>query len=129
GVDLTMRLQFPRRMRPFAALAALGLLAYLAVPAVSDEPQSQDKTPPEKAKQIAELEKQIAELNKKLADAKTNGNGNTAAGAAAAADKKPVEGTIPDDWAKALQWRCIGPANMGGRIVAMSVFESDPTTY
>src|SRR5207248_2070354 len=41
----------------------------------------------------------------------------------------PVEGTIPDSWAKALQWRCIGPANMGGRIVAMSVFENDPCCY
>ena len=27
------------------------------------------------------------------------------------------------------QWRCIGPAAMGGRIVAFSVFEADPTTY
>jgi photosystem II stability/assembly factor-like uncharacterized protein len=34
-----------------------------------------------------------------------------------------------DDWVKALQWRSIGPANMGGRIVALSVFEDDPTTF
>ena len=29
----------------------------------------------------------------------------------------------------ALQWRCIGPATMGGRITAIAVFEADPTTY
>ena len=36
---------------------------------------------------------------------------------------------IPADWVKELNWRCIGPAAMGGRIVAFSVFEADPTTY
>src|SRR5438552_17180636 len=36
---------------------------------------------------------------------------------------------IPADWIKALAWRCIGPANMGGRITAVSVFEADPSTY
>jgi photosystem II stability/assembly factor-like uncharacterized protein len=133
-VDITMRLpsRFPR---PLAALVALGLLSYLAVPAVSDEPQSQDKAPqakpadPEKAKQVAEIEKQIAELNKKLSEIKAGPAGNGNANANAAADKKPIEGVIPDSWAKALQWRCIGPANMGGRIVAMSVFENDPCCY
>ncbi len=34
-----------------------------------------------------------------------------------------------DDWVKALNWRSIGPANMGGRIVALSVFEADPSTF
>src|SRR5262249_27432870 len=134
GVDITMRLpsRFPR---PLAALVALGLLSYLAVPAVSDEPQSQDKAPqakptdPEKAKQVAEIEKQIAELNKKLSEIKAGPAGNGNANANAAADKKPVEGVIPDSWAKALQWRCIGPADMGRRIVAMSVVENDPCCY
>jgi len=36
---------------------------------------------------------------------------------------------VPADWVKELHWRCIGPAAMGGRIVAFSVFEADPTTY
>jgi photosystem II stability/assembly factor-like uncharacterized protein len=30
---------------------------------------------------------------------------------------------------KQLTWRCIGPANMGGRITALAVYEADPTTY
>jgi photosystem II stability/assembly factor-like uncharacterized protein len=33
------------------------------------------------------------------------------------------------EWVKALSWRSIGPASMGGRITAISVFEADPTTY
>jgi hypothetical protein len=44
----------------------------------------------------------------------------------------PVNGAkpaLPDDFAKAFTWRSIGPANMGGRIVALSVFENDPTTW
>src|SRR5213593_2509773 len=35
----------------------------------------------------------------------------------------------PPIWAKAIAWRSIGPASMGGRITAISVVESDPTTY
>src|SRR5262245_22231680 len=42
----------------------------------------------------------------------------------------PTAATLPGDWVKPLAtWRCIGPANMGGRITAISVFEADPTTY
>ena len=40
-----------------------------------------------------------------------------------------VADTLPAGWVKQLSWRCIGPATMGGRIVAFAVFEADPTTY
>ena len=36
---------------------------------------------------------------------------------------------LPEDWVKVLNWRCIGPANMSGRITAISVFEADPKVY
>ena len=39
------------------------------------------------------------------------------------------DGAIPADWVKALKWRSIGPAGMGGRITAISVYEADPTIY
>lgn len=42
-------------------------------------------------------------------------------------EPKPV--TPPDGWLKTMAWRCIGPANMGGRIVALAVHESDPSTF
>jgi photosystem II stability/assembly factor-like uncharacterized protein len=91
---------------------AFGLLIVGAVPA-ADPPTARDQ-------QIAELEKQLSALQKKLAEARSD-------------LPMPVQVTnadpLPADWVKALSWRCIGPANMGGRIVAISVFEADPTTY
>jgi photosystem II stability/assembly factor-like uncharacterized protein len=39
------------------------------------------------------------------------------------------EGTLPADWVKAFTWRSIGPANMSGRITAIAVCETDPSTY
>jgi photosystem II stability/assembly factor-like uncharacterized protein len=44
-------------------------------------------------------------------------------------DVPPPKFTLPDAWTKAFTWRSIGPANMGGRITAISVFEADPSTY
>lgn len=41
----------------------------------------------------------------------------------------PNDLTLPLSWANTLKWRNIGPANMSGRITAVSVFEADPTTY
>src|SRR5262249_12823944 len=40
-----------------------------------------------------------------------------------------AEGTLPDSWVKPFTWRCIGPANMGGRITDITVYEADPSTY
>ncbi|MEM7201912.1 MAG: PDZ domain-containing protein [Planctomycetota bacterium] len=34
-----------------------------------------------------------------------------------------------DAWVDAFQWSCIGPANMGGRIVALAINEQDPSNY
>ncbi len=44
-------------------------------------------------------------------------------------DPPPPNFTLPENWAKSFTWRNIGPANMGGRITAISVFEADPSTY
>ncbi|MCH8044772.1 MAG: PDZ domain-containing protein [Planctomycetes bacterium] len=47
------------------------------------------------------------------------------------AEKKPPESPPEFDpkWVDSLSWRSIGPASMGGRIVALAVVESDPTTF
>ena len=44
-------------------------------------------------------------------------------------DVPPPTFTMPNAWASAFTWRSIGPANMGGRITAIAVFEADPSTY
>jgi photosystem II stability/assembly factor-like uncharacterized protein len=92
---------------------ALGVLALVVVPSPSG---AQPKT---RAEQIAEIEKQIAELTRKL-NALRNGG---------AVVPPAPEGEIPAPWIKTLHWRPIGPAAMGGRITALSVFEADPSTY
>ncbi len=40
-----------------------------------------------------------------------------------------VRPAFEEIWNAELQWRSIGPANMGGRVVAIAVVESDPSTY
>src|SRR3954451_3786997 len=44
-------------------------------------------------------------------------------------DTPPPNLTLPDSWVKSFSWRNIGPANMGGRITAIAVYEADPSTY
>ncbi len=41
----------------------------------------------------------------------------------------PAVTTIPDAWMQKIKWRCIGPANMSGRITAITVFEKDPSIW
>ncbi len=47
----------------------------------------------------------------------------------AQAPVKAADTGLPANWVKTMQWRCIGPANMAGRITAVSVYEADPTLY
>src|SRR5262245_16822451 len=44
-------------------------------------------------------------------------------------DAPGVKLALPVDWLRPLTWRSLGPANMGGRVVALSVFEADPSTW
>ena len=67
-------------------------------------------------KEIAETEKKIAELQKKLEELKNGPSPTASVG----------PGSIPESAVKKMNWRCIGPANMGGRITAIAVFESRP---
>jgi photosystem II stability/assembly factor-like uncharacterized protein len=71
-------------------------------------------------RQIEAIEKQIAELQAKLEAL----NGRELLPA-----PKEVTAGVPESWVAPMKWRCIGPANMGGRITGLAVCESDPTTY
>lgn len=44
-------------------------------------------------------------------------------------EKVTTEATLPDAWVKTMTWRSIGPANMGGRITSIAVYEADPCVY
>jgi photosystem II stability/assembly factor-like uncharacterized protein len=67
---------------------------------------------------ITDLERQIVELTKKLEALRKQ-----------PANPKPFDGSLDPEWIKKLSWRGIGPATMGGRIVALAVYEADPSTY
>ena len=113
----------PSRLR-WPLLGALAA-AVVAVPTAHGQDAKKAAAGDEKQQQIQAIEKQLAELQQKLAALKT------AEGVvpAAATSVATVEGTIPADVLKQFNWRCIGPANMGGRVTAIDVLESDPTTY
>jgi photosystem II stability/assembly factor-like uncharacterized protein len=108
-----MRVSF--RLLAFGGLVAIGLLSLMAVPGWSD-----DKSPA-RQQQIAELEKQIQALSQKLSELRRTDTPTPA--------PSVTEGALPAEWVKSLTWRSIGPANMGGRITALAVFEADPSTY
>lgn len=82
----------------------------VAVPGRGEEPTREQ--------QIAAVEKQIAELTKKLEELRKQNN-----------PAKPSDGTLDPEWVKRFTWRGIGPATMGGRIVALAVNEKDPAMY
>jgi photosystem II stability/assembly factor-like uncharacterized protein len=102
-------------IRSFAHVVfAIVLLPFAAAPSSGQQPTARDQ-------QIQELQKQIDALSKKLEELRH----------APPVPTPPTapDGTVSPEWLKALNWRCIGPASMGGRITAISVFENDPCTY
>ena len=92
----------------FALLAALVFI----FPGVARSDEDDDIK-----KEIADVEKQILELKKKLDELK---KGKV---------EPPAINSVPDSAIAKMNWRCVGPANMGGRITAIAVVENDPTTY
>jgi photosystem II stability/assembly factor-like uncharacterized protein len=101
------------RRWPARALPALLIAIFAFLGAI---PSSRSFEAPTREQQIEELKRQIADLQKKLDELEKTG-------------EKTPEGAIPDEWVKGMHWRSIGPAVMGGRITAVSVFEADPSTY
>jgi photosystem II stability/assembly factor-like uncharacterized protein len=91
----------------FVLPVALALLCVGLVPAAGPVPARE--------RQIVELEAQIAELTRRLAELKSG--------------PPKAQLALPEEWVKSLSWRGVGPASMGGRIVAFSVFEADPSTW
>jgi hypothetical protein len=102
----------------FLAVLTLGLAALTAVPGQSEEPSAREQQIADLEKQYQDARQRADELKKKL-DELRNG----------VKPEATPEGALPAEWVKAMNWRPLGPASMGGRIVALSVFEADPTTY
>ncbi|MCI0684045.1 MAG: PDZ domain-containing protein [Gemmataceae bacterium] len=101
-------------------------LAFTLLAGVAVFSAGQDSAQPDAArvKQIAELERQIQDLQAKLKALKEPGALQLTGGIKSLSDE-----SLPANWSKLLAWRCIGPANMGGRITGLAVFEADPSCY
>ena len=93
------------------------LLGVVAVALTASWLQSQE---PDREKTIADLQKQIQGLRNTLQSLEQTLPMPT---------KVPVAGVPATDWNKAFPWRSIGPANMGGRITALAIIDSDPAAY
>ena len=96
--------------------------------AIPTDVRAEDKPPaqtPDKLKELEEFKKQLAELQKKIAEMEKT------APATPPVQQVPAEpeGALPQAVSKQFKWRNIGPANMGGRVVAMAVNEQDPMNY
>jgi photosystem II stability/assembly factor-like uncharacterized protein len=99
-------------------LLAAAMLALLAEPGRSEEEEKAKS----RDQKIADIEKQIGELNKKLTELRKADQEKSAGPTSLALG-------LPAEWIKPLTWRCIGPANMSGRVTAISVYEADPSTF
>ena len=107
-----------RRYSPIVGLLGLTTLLWFAAQAPSwGDEQPQQKQITELEKRIEDEAKRLEDMRKQLEDLRKQKNGETAGNA------------IPEAWVKGLNWRCIGPANMSGRITAISVYEADPSTF
>ncbi|CAN5643322.1 hypothetical protein BH23PLA1_BH23PLA1_21280 [soil metagenome] len=109
-------------MRPLTTLSRLGLLgawvlslAILTGPATPAFGRQEDREA-----QAAEIQKQIEELSRKLQELLEPESETP--------EPEP-EPVVDPKWVGPLQWREIGPAAMGGRIVALAVCEDDPSTF
>ncbi len=103
------------RIRILVGGLALGLFGLLVASGPSAGQQ------PSRDKEIADIERRLQDLNKKLAALR---GGSEESALAPAAETK-----LNPDWVKALHWRPLGPANMSGRITALSVCPTDSSTY
>lgn len=100
---------------------------------------------PETEQRLEGIEKQLAELVKLMqgrggaaptseqpqppAGQPSGGQTAPAAQTPAAEKQEPWSGELPQNWLKGITWRSIGPANMGGRITDLAIYEADPSIW
>ena len=110
---------------------------------LSSMAMGQDKTtdtPTKPEDRYSKIEKQLQELTKAITELKTPTTSTTKEepkenkeeskkSAESDSAAKAWTGELTKDWLKGIRWRNIGPANMGGRIVDLSVYEAEPSTW
>jgi S1-C subfamily serine protease/photosystem II stability/assembly factor-like uncharacterized protein len=126
---------FSGRLRWFDAAATAAFVLLLAGVAWLPAQEAQQTAKGDREQRLEAIEKSIETLlaevkslkQQPAAKAATSGRGEsqTSTSASAAAPDFPLD----PQWIKSLNWRSIGPANMGGRITDIAVNESDPSMW
>lgn len=127
------------RARRLAAALCCGVVLPLVaipgqLPAQETEPSKQ---PAAGDQRLDAIEKALQSLIKEVQSLKQPGSksaesppaARTTSTAASSASAKAPDLEIDAKWLKSLNWRSIGPANMGGRITDIAVNESDPSMW
>ncbi len=131
-----MLISFRKTAIGFSCFSVMALLVINARSLRADEPAAAAKKDADvgtaarddRLKRIeADLESLLKEVQE-LRKSSGAGAANSASGQSVAAAESGGL-TLDSKWLKALNWRSIGPAGMGGRIVDFAVVDSDPSTY
>ena len=114
-----------RGARRLLAAACFAIAATIVVAQDEVDVASRPARARDRGADIDSVKRELEELRRKVDDLE---RGSDAREPRRARDEK-AKAVLPDDWTKALKWRSIGPAGMGGRITAITVYEADPSTY
>jgi hypothetical protein len=97
-------------------------------PAEEKPPAEQAPKQEQPAKKLTEeTQAETASKTDKAADTPEDDEQESAEEKETAAAK--ITPTLPPAWIDTVNWRSIGPANMGGRIPALAVYEADPNIW
>ena len=107
-------------VRFFGACALLAIFSLAGFAPSQTEFGNKQTIDPQIIKEIDELEERLKKLQEKLQALKN---------AAKPSPQKPATEAMPANLERLFAWRSIGPANMGGRITSLAVFDADPTCY
>jgi S1-C subfamily serine protease/photosystem II stability/assembly factor-like uncharacterized protein len=122
--------------------AILGLAGIAWLPAQERQPAAQQGG--EKSGEAKEREQRLEQIEKSLQSllnevqalqkpaAQPRGSAaesSSTSNSATAATKANPDFPLDPQWLKSLNWRCLGPANMGGRITDIAVNESDSSMW
>lgn len=109
--------------------ALAGISLHAAEPAAA--PAKPSASGPPRDQKLEEIQRTLQNLMQQVESLRSapapTARPSAAGPATPAASNAPV--TLPDSWLPLLRWRCVGPANMGGRIVDLAVNESDPSMF
>jgi photosystem II stability/assembly factor-like uncharacterized protein len=107
-------------MQQHTLIRFLGASALLAILSLAGFAQNPGKIDPQIIKEIDELEQRLKKIQEMLQALKNAAN---------PAAQNPATEAMPPNLERLFDWRSIGPANMGGRITSLAVFDADPTCY